>query len=86
MHGGRGVEKMLKGWGRLACGGLSESVCGCGGGDALDALGGGGGSGRRREVGARIVSATRWNCCRRMLAGCNVILGVGVKLDRGDGL
>ena len=80
------MEKMLKGGGRLACGRLSENVCGCGGGCALDALGGGGGSGRRREVGACIVSATRWNCCRRMLAGCSMIRGVGVKLDRGDGL
>ena len=56
MHGGRGVEKMLKGGGRLACCMLSEIVCGC---DCGCALGGGGGSGRWREVGVCIVSATR---------------------------
>ena len=37
-------------------------------------------------MGVCIVSATRWNCCRRMLAGCSMIRGVGVKLDRGEGL
>ena len=64
MHGGKGLEKMLKGWELLACGGLSESVLECCGGVALGVLGGGGGSGRRRGavVVARIVSATRWNC------------------------
>ena len=36
--------------------------------------------------GYAFVSATRWNCCRKMLAGCSMIRGVGGGLDRGDGL
>ena len=61
MHGGKGLEKTLKGCELLACGGLSESVWECCGDVALNVLGGGGGGRMRRGavLAARIVSATR---------------------------
>ena len=88
IHGGKGLEKTLKGCELLACGGLSECVWECCCDGALNVLGGGGGGGLRRgpAFAARIVSATRCNCWRRMLAGCNLILGVGDGLVRGEGL